>query len=602
MFEHSEFPRRQKIFTIGVITMAVLFIARLAQLQLLYADVYGKKSEENSIRPIIREPIRGNMYDTYGNLVVDNRPSFTVTITPAEYNNQATPYLASILQLEPSFITDRVQKGRAYNRFAAVKIKRDVDFATLAILEENRSKLPGVSYEIEAKRSYPTTAKATHLFGYTKEISERQLMAMEPDYSPGDIIGATGIEARYEKHLRGQKGFEFVTVNAKGQVVGNYHDGNYDTPAKEGKDLYLTIDAEVQALAESLLANKAGAVVAIDPRNGGIIALVSKPDYDNTLLSGFTPPSIWDALNTDPAKPLFNRATMTRYPPGSTFKMVLALAALQEGIITTNWRVQCKGAFVYGNKVFRDLHIHGSTNVIEAIQRSCNVFFYQLMFKVGFEKWTQYGRELGFGSLTGIDLPEENPGLLPSEEYFNKVYGEKKWTQGYLVSLSIGQGEVGVSPLQMACYAMVLANKGYYYRPHIVKTIVNKETNQKEKIPTTVRTLPISNQVWNIVRDGMYRCVNEAGGTGGAARVKGVDVAGKTGTAENPHGKGHAWFIGYAPANNPTIAICVLVENAGFGGAVAAPIAGLCIEKYIYRDLIRFKPQTIAMKTNSNNE
>jgi len=524
-----------------------------------------------------------------------------VIITPAEYDNTVTDTLAAILHVEPSFILERVQKGRLYNRFSPTIIKRDIDFTMLSAIEENLDKLPGVSYQIETKRYYPTNAKAPHLFGYTKEISEHQLAAYGPEYRPGDIIGATGIEAVYERYLRGQRGFEFVTVNAKGQVIGNYNDGQNDIPVKEGNDIILTLDAKLQALAESLLAGKRGAIVALDPRDGGVLAMVSKPDYDNMLLSGFTPANVWSALNSDPTHPLFNRATLTRYPPGSTFKMVLAAAALQERIITTNWRIQCKGAFVYGNKVFKDLHVHGSTNVVEAVQRSCNVFFYQLMLKTGFERWTKFGREFGFGSRTGIDIFEEDAGLLPSEEYFNEVYGKGKWTQGYLISLSIGQGELGASPLQMAAYAMTLANKGKYYRPHVVKSIVNRETHQAQEIPIHVRSLPVSNQVWDIIREGMYRCVNEPGGTGGAARVPGVVVAGKTGTAENPHGKDHAWFIGYAPADNPTIAICVLVENAGYGGVFSAPIAGLCIEQYLYGTLIRFKPKTIASDTTSQS-
>lgn len=602
MSEHFESPRRYRIFLIGLMVMGVVFFARLAQLQLLYADEYGKKSEENSIRPIIREPLRGNMYDRQGILVVDNRPSYSITITPAEYDTNVTNTLARILNVEPSFILERVQKGRLFNRFTPIKIKRDVDFAVLSAIEEQWENLPGVNYQIETKRYYPTKAKAPHLFGYTKEISERQLVELGSEYRAGDIIGATGIEAAYERYLRGQKGFEFITVNAKGQIIGNYNDGKSDVPVKEGNDVILTLDANLQALAESLLAGRHGAVVAIDPRDGGILALVSKPDYDNMLLSGFTPPSVWNTLNNDTSHPLFNRATLTRYPPGSTFKMVLAAAALQEGVITTNWRVNCKGAFAYGNKIFKDLHVHGSTNVIEAIQRSCNVFFYQLMLKVGFERWTKYGREFGFGSKTGIDILEEDSGLLPSAEYFDRVYGKGKWTQGYLISLSIGQGEVGASPLQMAAYAMVLANKGHYYRPHVVQAIVHRETKQLEEYSSSSRTLSISSTVWDIIREGMYRCVNEPGGTGGAARIQGITVAGKTGTAENPHGKDHAWFVGYAPADNPRIAICVLVENAGYGGAVAAPIAKLCIENYLSGMLSRHADKTIALNTAAQQQ
>src|ERR1041385_2037142 len=597
MTDKLETYSRKNIFYAGVGLLFLVFFIKLLQLQFLYQDVYGKKSEENSIRPIAHDPIRGYIYDRQGKIMVDNRPSYTVTATPAEFHESTIEYLANVLDLEPDFIRERIKKGKLYNRFAPIKIKRDIDFKTLSIIEENRDKLPGVDYQMESKRYYPTDAKAPHLFGYTKEVSDQQVTETPEEYRPGDIIGATGLEAKYERYLRGHKGYEFITVNAKGQMLGAYNDGKTDIAAKEGDDLFLALDGGLQAFAESLLTAKRGAVVAIDPSDGGVLAIVSKPDYDLTMFTGVTPTDVWNALNTDEAKPLFNRATMTRYPPGSTFKMVLAAAALQEDIINSSWRVNCNGAFKFGVKTFKDLHVHGSTNVVEAIQRSCNVFFYQVMLKTGFERWTHYGREFGFGSATGIDILEENPGLLPSETYFNRVYGKGRWTQGYLISLSIGQGEVGVSPLQMACYAAVLGNKGEFHKPHVVQKIRDKSTGLMQIIPDESRTLDISTQVWNLIREGMYRCVNDAGGTGMAAKVQGITVSGKTGTAENPHGKDHSWFIGYAPAENPKIAICVLVENAGFGGAVAAPIAGLCIEKYLYRNLIRTKQaQTIVVK------
>jgi penicillin-binding protein 2 len=598
---NDTFPRKFVIFgAIGIVFIS--FLLRLIQLQVLYGDVYGKKSEENSIRQIARDPIRGMVFDRTGILLVDNRPSYTVAVTPSEFKWANISYLASILSIDTITLREKIEKGIRYNRFAPVKIKRDIDFPTLAALEENKEKLPGVDYQVESKRYYPTSAKAPHLFGYTKEISDQQLMEMGNEYRPGDNIGATGLEAAYERYLRGQKGFGLITVNAFGQLLGRYNNGKNDIPVREGNDLYLTIDAKTQALAESLLADKRGAVVAIDPSNGGVIAFVSKPDYELTKFGSVTPVDVWKALNTDESKPLFNRASLTRYPPGSTFKMVLAAAALEEGVIDLNWRVNCRGAFTFGNRVFHDLHTHGSTNVVEAIQRSCNVFFYQLMLKTGFEKWTRYGQEFGFGSSTGIDILEENPGLLPSNEIFDKMYGKGRWTQGYLLSLSIGQGELGVSPIQMANYAATIANMGYYHSPHAVQKILDKQSKQSQEISTQTRSFNLSDNTWKLVREGMYRCVNEAGGTGQAAKVQNASVCGKTGTAQNPHGKDHAWFVGFAPKDNPKIAICVLVENAGYGGAFAAPIAGLCIEQYLYGELIREKPLRSISNIILNNQ
>lgn len=592
---HESPSSRRIIFFVAVGLVFTLFVSRLVQLQLLYGEEYGRKSEENSIRPIPQEPIRGLMFDRNGTLLVDSRPSYTVTITPSEFRVKTIPYLARILQVDTTYVRERLEKGKKYNRFAPIKVKRDIDFATMSAIEENREKLPGVDYQIEPKRWYPSKAKGTHLFGYTKEISDQQLQEMGSDYRMGDNIGATGLEAAYERYLRGRKGFEFMTVNAKGQVMGHYNGGADDVPSREGGELHLAIDASVQALAESLLTNRRGAVVAIDPSDGGVIALVSKPDYDLTLFGGVTPPDVWNALNTDSTRPLFNRATLTRYPPGSTFKMVLAAASLKDNVINTGWRIQCGGSFRFGNHVFKDHQPHGSTDVVESIQRSCNVFYYTVMLRTGFERWTDMGSEFGFGQPTGIDIMEETSGLLPSVEYFDRVYGKGRWTQGYLVSLAIGQGEVGVSPLQMACYAAALGNRGYYHVPHVVRTIRDKETGQVTEVTTETRRIELSEWIWDVLHDGMYRCVNEPGGTAMLARVRGIDLCGKTGTAQNPHGKDHAWFIGFAPRENPKIAICVLVENAGFGGVVSAPIAGMCVEQYLYGELVREKPREAVL-------
>jgi penicillin-binding protein 2 len=406
-----------------------------------------------------------------------------------------------------------------------------------------------------------------------------------------------GLEARYEKLLRGVKGFEYVSVNSKGQIIGSFDDGKRDVSAEEGTDLLLSVDIGLQAFAESLLTNYSGAIVAMDPNNGGILALASKPDYDPSIMSGVTPADLWSELQTNPSKPLYNRATLTRYPPGSTFKMVLASAALQEGVIDENYRITCTGGFRFGNRVFKDLHVHGSVNVVEAIQKSCNVFFYQLMLKVGFEKWTEYGRRYGFGQLTNTDTGEETTGLLPSVQYYDSHYGKGKWTQGYLISLAIGQGEVGVSPLQMVRYAAALANGGTVYRPHAVQYIHDKSTNTTQAIPSDSTLVGLSPHVMDLIREGMQRVVHAPGGTGALARIPGVISAGKTGTAENPHGRDHAWYIGFAPFDHPRIAVVVMLENSGFGGAKAAPLAGLIMERYLYGELIRNKPKPAQAKT-----
>jgi penicillin-binding protein 2 len=581
------YGKRRAMYVV-IALMFLFFFARLFQLQMIYSDEYGRKSEENSIRTIPKEPVRGYIFDRNGTLVVDNRPAFTVTIMPFEFDKRSIEYLSRLLSLDPDFIRDRLKKGEAYSRFAPVKIKRDIDFKTLAALEENRDKLPGVDYQVESKRWYTTRALASHTLGYTKEISESQMKVQVDEYAPGDVVGSAGLEARYEPTLRGQKGADFSTVNVRGQVIGRFENGKNDVPAVEGNDLILTMDFGLQAFAESLMTGKRGALVALDPNDGGILAMVSKPDYDLSSFSGVTPPDIWRSLNEDEASPLYNRATLTRYPPGSTFKMLLAIAALETGSVTPSWRVNCTGAFRLGNKVFKDLHVHGSMDLVSAIQHSCNVYFYQCMMRTGLDAWTRYGSEFGFGRLTGIDIYEENPGLLPSTAYMDKRYGKSGWTRGFLPSLGIGQGELGVTPLQMACYAAALATKGEYHQPHFARAIVTKSPRAVDTLTFQSRHIDVSQNTWNIVREGMRRVVEEQGGTGGMARVQGIQSAGKTGTAQNPHGPDHAWYVGFAPFDNPRIAVAILIENAGFGGTQAAPLAGLCIERYLKGRIMRY--------------
>jgi len=584
-------PDRRRTLSIVVLVIFAVLMLRLYQLQLLFHVELDKKSEENSVRALIKDPVRGYMYDRYGRLLVDVGPSYSITLVPAEFEKRNAGLILSILQVDSASLEDRITRARTYSPFLPARIKRDVDMRTLSAIEENLPILRGVSYQIESKRVYPTAARGPHLFGYRREISDNQLSGADEYYRPGDLIGVAGLEARYEPTLRGQKGFEYVSVNSKGQIIGNFEDGKRDVTAKEGCDLLLGIDGGLQAFAESLMTNYSGAIVAMDPAGGGLLAFVSKPDYDPAIMSGVTPADQWATLQSNPEKPLFNRASLTRYPPGSTFKMVLAAAALQEGIIDEHYRIQCTGGFRFGNRVFKDLHVHGSVNIVEAIQRSCNVFFYQLMLKVGFEKWTEYGRRFGFGQLTNTDTGEETAGLLPSTEYYDSRYGKGKWTQGFLVSLAIGQGELGVSPLQMARYAAALANGGIVYRPHAVELIRNKETSSLEPVPRDSTLVGLSPHVMELIRDGMQRVVHAPGGTGALARIPGVISAGKTGTAENPHGKDHAWYVGFAPYDNPKIAVAVMLENSGFGGAKAAPIAGLLMEKYLFGEVKRYQPK-----------
>lgn len=576
-----DLSKRKNFYYIFSLIIVLIIAGRLVQLQLINPEKFDKDAERNSVKTIITTPARGLIFDRNGKLLVDNKPSYSVTVVKKEFDTNNIPIVCSLLGIEEQYLRSELKEIEGTNRFIPTRVQRDVDFRVISFIEENRELLKGIDYSIDPIRLYPTDFRGSHTIGYTKEISESMLKKQQGDYyKQGDLIGTTGLEAGYENYLRGEKGFEFILQDNKGREVGPLNDGKNDVKAISGYDLILSVDAEVQKFAEKLLEGRTGGIVAIDPTNGEIICMVSKPDYDLNNFSGKLKPEIWTALNTDKKNPLFNRATQTRYPPGSTYKMVSALASLQEGILKTNSTIPCEGSFRYGNKVFGDHGAFGSITIPTAIEHSSNVFFYKLVLRIGLDNWNKYGQMLGFGHKTGIDIPEETKGLLPSTEYYNKRYGPKGWTEGYVVSLGIGQGELGVSPLQMALYTSILANSGTYNQPHLVRSLKNPVTGEITPVQYKKHEVAIDKDYFKVIQKGMYLVVN-GNGTARSIRTSDVSIAGKTGTAQNPHGQDHSWFIAYAPADDPKIAICVMVENAGFGATVAAPIAQRIILKYL---------------------
>jgi len=576
-----DLSKRKNFYYIFSLVICLIIGGRLVQLQIINPDKFDKDAERNSVKTIITTPARGLIFDRNGKLLVDNKPSYSVTIVKKEFDTNNISTVCSLLGMEPAYLRAELKKIEGTNRFIPTRVQRDVDFRIISFIEENRELLKGIDYSIDPIRLYPTDFRGSHMIGYTKEISEGNLKKQQGDYyKQGDLIGTTGLEAGYENFLRGEKGFEFILQDNKGREVGPLNDGNNDVKAISGYDLILSVDADVQNFAEKLLEGRTGGIVAIDPSNGEIICMVSKPDYDLNHFSGKLKPEIWTALNTDKTNPLYNRATQTRYPPGSTYKMVSALAALQEGFLKPNSTIPCEGSFRFGDKLFGDHGAFGSITIPTAIEHSSNVFFYKLVLRIGLDNWSKYGQMLGFGQKTGIDIPEETKGLLPSTEYYNKRYGAKGWTQGYVVSLGIGQGELGVSPLQMALHTAILSNSGTFVQPHLVRSLKNPMTGEITPVQYKKHEVAIDKEYFKIIQKGMYLVVN-GNGTARSIRTSDVSIAGKTGTAQNPHGNDHSWFIAYAPADDPKIAICVLVENAGFGATVAAPIAQRIILKYL---------------------
>lgn len=560
---------------------SVSLVGRLIQLQIIEQKEYGKESDKNSIKKITETPARGLIYDRTGKVIVDNRPSYTLTITPFQFDKNLIDEVAKLVDIEPEYIKEELAKAKGTNRFNPVIITRDLDFKTISFIEENRDRLKGVSYQVESLRSYPNKYKAAHIFGYNSEISEKSLASStEKYYRQGDLVGTAGLEKFYEKQLRGEKGSKLISVDVNGKEVGSYNDGKSDVKSINGSDLYTSIDSDLQEYAEKLFSKRRGAIIAVDPRTGEILCMVSKPDFDLNVFSGAPDTKEVSRLFNDPDKPLFNRVTQTKYPPGSTWKMMMALAALGSGKITTTSTINCPGSYTFGNRTYEDHGGYGNISVARALEVSSNVFFYKLGVMLGIKDYHDYSELFGFGNRTGIDLPNETRGLLPSEDYFNKVYGVNKWSQGLMVSLGIGQGELGVSPVQMVGYTAAICMDGLYIPPHIVRKIHNSNTNQEFPVEIKKRQIDLPQKYFDVVKKGMYLVVN---GSGTAKNIRNSDyvLAGKTGTAQNTRGANHSWFVGYAPYNDPKIAICVLGENAGWGNQVAAPIAAAIMVRFL---------------------
>ncbi|MBL8007601.1 MAG: penicillin-binding protein 2 [Ignavibacteria bacterium] len=575
-----DIEKRKYVIYVFCTVIFFVFVIRLAYLQLFTSEELSRESDKNSVKTITLTPPRGLMYDRNGKVLVDNKPSYTVTITPSQFDKNNLNEIAGVLELKPEELSENLKNIKGTNRFNPAKIKRDVEFKVVSYIAENKDRLSGVDYQIEAIRYYPNNFRGSHSFGYASEISQKNLEKQIGNYyTQGDVVGSSGLEATYENDLRGVKGYKFITVDVKGREIGGLNEGKNDIPPVNGSDLILGMDKELQEYAEKLMENKRGAVIAVDPKNGEILCFVSKPDYDLSLFAGKTDPKVFYNLLNDEEKPLFNRVTQTKYPPGSTWKMMMSLAALDAGVITTTSTIACPGSFTYGNRTFEDHGAYGAINVVRALEVSANVFYYKLGLQIGIDNYHKYGKLLGFGTKTGIDIPNETSGLLPSREYLDKRYGVNKWPQGLLVSLGIGQGELGVSPVQMAAYTAAIAMNGLYCQPHFVSKI-RRNDNTEESKSFEQRRIDMPLKYFEAVKKGMFLVVN---GTGTAKGIVNKDfiLSGKTGTAQNSSGKNHSWFVGFAPFDDPQIAICVLGENEGWGASFAAPLAGKLMVRYL---------------------
>ncbi len=601
-FSDHEFasPTRRRILAVIIALVFGGFIFRFVQLQLLEgAELRGAASAQG-IKRIERIPVRGAIYDRFGAVIAASIPSYALTITPQDfqpYKKTTLPLLAKLIGVDTNYILNKLNQSGFYTKFQPVKIISDLDPRMIAAIQERASDLPGIDITFESKRQYVAPVRASHLLGYTKEISEKKLEDLEGTadseyYHPGDVIGTSGFEAYHEKELRGIKGYEYVAVDARGQRQARFKQGQADVNSTDGQSIQLGMDIELQEYAEQLLEGMHGAVVALDPNTGEILSLVSKPDFDLDIFSGRTSKAEYQEVMLDPAHPLYNRATQTRYPPGSTWKLMMAAAAMQTKTIPMNFSISCPGSFTFGDHTYHDDAVHGFTDIHRSIVASCDVFYYRTILMLGIDSMWKYAREFGFDQPTGADIGFEGSGMIPNTARMNKWY-PKGWTKGYVVSQGIGQGEIGVTPLQQAAYAATWANHGVWVQPHAARAIFNPKTAIWETVEPKKRKVAIADTIIETVRNGMWGVVHEGGGTAHSAETPGphdCKIAGKTGTAQNPHGKDHAWFICFAPFDHPKIAMCVMVENAGFGGSVSAPIARKLIKYYLYRDREDPKP------------
>lgn len=575
----------RKYIIIAIFSVAVLILlVKLFVIQIVNQS-YKRSSENNTLRYITQYPARGKIFDRNGNLLVYNEAIYDLMVIPRQVKNLDTMAFCSTMNISREFFNERMSKARRYSSFSPSVFMAQITKEEYGMIAENLHHYSGFYFQIRSVRNYPYPI-ASHALGNVGEVGKRDL-ERDSYYKGGDYIGKSGIESFYEKELRGEKGMKIIVVDVHNREKERFMDGQLDTLPVTGKDIYLGLDAELQAYGETLMKNKTGSIVAIEPSTGQVLALVTSPFYDPNELVGRVRGENYQKLLEDTLKPLVNRATSGIYPPGSTFKMINGLIALQSGVVKTNTSYPCYGP---ESQPIRCTHNHNSpVSLYEAIENSCNPYFWESfkeMFasprfassKEAYQYWYDLVTSFGLGATFKTDIPSEKSGNVPKSSFYDKMY-RNVWNAMTVRSLSIGQGELLVTPLQLANMAAAIGNEGYYYPPHLIKSF--SDDTPIDSSMTTKKVINIKTSHFKDVKIGMCRVFEGEGGTARFSKIDSIQVAGKTGTAENPHGDDHSLFMGFAPVDNPQIAIAVVVENAGFGSQWAAPIASLMIEKYL---------------------
>lgn len=598
---------RVKLFQGLVVVMFSFILARVVYLQILKGDDLRKYSEENRLKKDKLFPTRGIIYDRNGKVIVDNRASFDVVMLAQYYpkhDPEMNARLAKTLQISTEELMRRVDKGRRGASFYPVLLRSDVSKDILAAIEMDAHGFPGVDIEVNVQRRYPYSEIAAQLLGYTGEVTPRDIANDSKKlFESGDYIGKMGIERTYDSYLRGTNGVGYVEVDAMGRrkktegaekLLGFVA----QTEPVAGNNIYLTLDADLEVAAATAMKkrNYMGSVVAVDPRSGEILAMVNSPSYDPGMISGREVNSkIWTELRNNKDRPLRNRAIQDHYPPGSTFKLFVAVAGLAEGVVSLKSNVNCAGQMFFGNRTFHCWKRHGTADFVRAIKESCDVFFYQLGNSLGVDTIAKYARWFGLGAPTGIRLAGEQRGNIPDSEWKLKTYKDV-WHPGETLSVAIGQGYVDVTPIQLVTGYAAIGNGGFVYRPYLVRRIEGRTGEViKEYQPELIRKIEIPNEVFEAVKEGLYRVVNEPGGTAFLSKSKLTSISGKTGTAQVRnfatmkdvkcealpyYDRHHGWFVGYAPRENPQIAVVAIAEH-GCHGSSAGPVVKEVVDAYM---------------------
>ena len=599
---------KSQILIIGVAIVCLVLVTKLFFLQIVDEE-YKISAENNAYKYVTIYPVRGLILDRNGNILVSNRNSYDIMVTPVDLQPFDTAALCRIFSINKEFVREKIAEYRKNRRkigYQSVVFLKQVSEREYGVFLEQSYKFPGFSGVSKSIRDYPYNAGA-NLFGYTTEVSE-EFLEKNPSYKMGDYVGASGLELSYESVLKGEKGYTIMQRDVHNRILSPLAGGAYDKDAVPGKDIVTTIDGELQQYGEYLMQKKIGSVVAIEPSSGEILSLISSPGIEISKIANIS--KYYNQIINDPLKPMFNRAVMSAYPPGSVFKIVNGLIGLQEGVITEESRFPCRGGYYYTPTRILRCHAHRSPlDFSHAIMMSCNAYFCYVLKGIlenpeygnmdeSFTKWRDYVESMGFGKKLGSDFPAELGGTLPTADTYNKIYGRGSWKSSTVISLSIGQGEIGTTPLHLANLAATIANRGYYITPHLVKSIPDSTICERY---TKRNYTAIDSKYFDPVVEGMYMAVNSRPGEGGTAtraKVEGLDICGKTGTAQNPHGKDNAVFICFAPRENPKIAVAVYIENAGFGGTWAAPVASLIVEKYLTGTITRPELEKYMAETN----